>query len=511
MVKERFPTLIAEPPSTLRTCLIVLAMVCTWSLGGAYLWQHPPAAVAEAVVQVPPGTDPENLCNNPEIIKAALDKLSELKRFPNTGVKGEGGDRTSPSQLSGTLSGRKAIDGSWKLSYQAPNAEIAVNELTALVTELERHLAQPKNKQAVMDRRQLDDRLQQLKLRKSEILKTAALQNQDLTDPERELNAESMSEQGGAEPALELAATQDPAVVKERINALQRAATEARLERMRAEEELSLVGTEITAGKKLESVANQLSAGPIQDAVRQVDRQARLSIELRQVNTTLSNDSEIYGEKHPRLIELRRRFDRLLQDVGGWEHLLADSAVREHLTESLEQVLEVRREREVDLQVQLELEQSELQDQAEVVLTRSRTSGTLKKVAAEIAENHQALASLDKQLKSESVVARGPAVVVASTLIERGWPWLVVVFAGIFLGWGTAQIPRFERQPQYEIPMEVPLLTVPRVLLPSRAVETAAPAVPVASVSFSSVAATETLDLAQRRAARQARWQQTYA
>lgn len=504
MVKKGLHTLFVEPAhSAARTWAVAFAVVIVWILGGVAVWKNPMPVVAEAVLQVPPGTDPETLCNHPELRQAALQQLAELKQFPEPNVSAFSGLENPPTKLSGTISGKKSIDGTWKLAYRAPNSELAVSELTALVTQLEQHLSVPNNEKAATERQKLEDRLRQLNAKQAGILeqKRSPIRFPDQASSDFESEADLTN--AGVEE--ETSDSNESIALKERVLALQRAITEARIERLRTEEELELVEANVIAGKKLEAIANQLPAGPIQDAVRHVDRQARLSSELKQVNTTLAQDSEIYGDKHPRLIDLRRRFERLLQDVGGWEQLLAESSVRDQLMTSLEQVLELRRQRESDLQIQFELEQSELQDQTQMALSRLRTSDALKDLKAEITDTQRALSDLNNPVATNFIVIRAPAVSSSLTVFERSWPWLAVIVVGLLFGWGVSQIPRREKLPDYESSHEVPLLTVPHVLLSTRVAPDNNAAEPV------NMLAAETLDLAQRRAARQARWQQTYA
>jgi hypothetical protein len=496
-------SLLAEPPpSAARTWSFVLAVVCVWIFGGLYVWRSPLPSIAEASVQVPPGTDLETLCAHPEVVQAALDKLRGIQPKSTYDAKNTLDAENSPTALSGTLSVRKIADGSWKLTYQAVDAETAVRELRALVGELERHLAAPKNEKLALERRGLESQLAQLKLKQVEI------QSGSQADESERLDNESIIDLGandGLDRAAVTAGSGESVGLKERISTLQRAATEARVERLRTEEDLALVESGLATGKRLQAIANQMTAGPVQEAVRHVDKQARLSNDLKQINATLSKDSEIYGDNHPRLVELRRRFERMLQEVGGWENLLVEASVRDHLMVSLEQILESRRERESDLQIQIELEQSALQDRARVELARSRDASILKKLGAEIAATQRTLDESNKPPAGNFATIQVPAVNSSLTLLEHGWPWGAVLIGGLAAGWCVTRIPPRERQPEYDHSVQLPLLTVPRVLLPQFA------SVTTPSVAEVGISDDQPLDLAERRAARRSRWQQTYA
>jgi hypothetical protein len=387
------------------------------------------------------------------------------------------------------------------LTYQAVDSETAVQELNALVGELERHIAAPKNEKLALERRGLEGHLSQLKLKQAEI------QSNLPADESERLDHDSAIDLGtnDGSTAAAMTSSQEAVVIKERISALQRAVTEARVERLRTEEDVALVESGLGTQKRLQAIANQMTAGPVQEAVRHVDKQARLSNELKQINATLSKDSEIYGENHPRLVELRRRFDRMLHEVGGWENLLVEESVRDHLLVSVEQILESRREREGDLQIQIELEQSALQDRAQVESARLRDASVLKKLEAEIAATQRTLDASNKPQAGDFSRVHAPAVNSSLTMLEHGWPWGAVLIGGLAAGWFVSRISSRERQPEYDHSVQLPLLTVPRVLLP-----------PFASVATSGVAEAgnadgQPLDLAERRAARRSRWQQTYA
>lgn len=451
---------------------MLLTVVVAWAACGVYRWRVPPHVEARAVVQVPMAADLDLLCRQPGLLQAAKHKLAEIPPDARD-------EQPGSSPLFGKLAVRKIKHDashsqattqhgeteSWEITYRTAQSERALAELSALITVLEQRVLSNAEAGADIESHEISpDRVQELE---DERLK-AELQLEELADhvpPQPDAGELSNSEQSGP-PAEVLAEVQS--------------------ERLLMEEEWSLVQQELQASSELETVAAKLTPGPLKEAILQLDRRRKLSMELTTLNETEHRLGGIYGDRHPKLIEVRRKFDQVLGELGGWDEVVDQRHFSETLKSTVESLIALKHQEEADLRLQMELEQ-------EVESTTDET-----------ARQRALLTRQLESLRQELATAQGVG------LAENASS--AVVFA-------TLQAPHMTTIPWYFNLGVLFGLTTVCGLIAGKLIHKAWP-IPddeddsdLASPPMPSfVAAPEAqLDLAQRRAVRQARLQQAYA
>ena len=473
----------AGPPTRKSPVWTLGGMVLVaWVACGIYRHQVAPLTVARAVLRVPSATDLETLCQRPEIYQAAVEILEAAGDVFVVLEQGSG-----QSRLSGVLTATKLTHArpstganppsaaapvisteTWELTYRTPLRDRALDELNTLISVLEQQVrpASPvsleRGDQEVSPVEQLEDERQTLR---------------------REL------EQSATESA---SAPVDPSqwvALQERVRTLQRTLTEARNARLIVEEEWKLVEQECRLNPRLVAVASRLSPGLVQEAVLQIERQRTQSAELTRLNETEQRLENVYGDNHPKLVELRKHFEQLLSDLGGWEQVLDESHVGERLEAALGQILALRQRHEADLQTQLELEQAEFSSLNQSAEQRNRLTARLEQLDRELLETRQA---------SPAEATSGPVLGLQrpAELSAPDWHSDIALLmscataVGLSLGW---LLHRSGSGAQRHSTLELGSVPVTSVFTPS----TPEPAAQ--------------LNLAQRRALRQARLQHAYA
>ncbi len=453
-------------------CMVLIA----WVGCGIYRRQVPPLTVARAVLQVPSATDLGTLCLQTEIEQAAVEQLeAEGDIF----ISFE--QRAGKPRLSGKLTAIKVkvappkgeptpatpiSTETWELTYRTPRSERALGELSALITVLQLRVAPATVEKSPVDVR-AENHLARLETKRQEF-------QQQLEDLAVEAG-DSIS---------------DPtqlATLRDRVQALQKALTEAQVQRLQCEEEWRLVEQEVGQNPRLEATVAKLSAGPVQEAVLQIEKQRKLSTELRRLNETERRLGNVYGEKHPKLVELRLKFEQILSELGGWDHVLDDGHVAERLQASLEQLFELKRQHETDLETQLELEKQELTGLDQSTERRTALTAELAQVDQELTKAGQATTAGAAAGLTEFAVQQAPEIMAPHWSSHLALLISVATFGGLVAG---GMLHRMRSNPVYR--------------------EADEPPDPPAVSQYVPIQETP-LDLAQRRALRQARLQQAYA
>lgn len=456
---------------------MLLTVVVAWTACGVYRWQVPPRVEARAVVQVPMATDLESLCRQPELLRAARHKLTEI---PTDASEGQPGN----PPLSGKLAVRKIQNDashsraamqhgeteSWEITYRTAQSDRPLDELSALLTALEQRLLSTAEPGPDTGSQELSpDRIQELE---DERLK-AELQLEELADhvpPQPGAGELSDSEQSDLEQ------TGPPA----------QALAEVQSERQRMEEEWSLVQQQLQANPELETVAAKLAPGPLKEAILQLARRRKLSLELTGLNETEHRLEGIYGGRHPKLIEVRRKFDQVLGELGGWDEVVDPRHFPETLQSTVESVIALKHQEEADLQLQTELEQEVASTTDETARQRALLTRQLESVKQELAA-----------AKGVGSAGRGSSAAVFATLeaphmATNPWYFNLGVLFGLTTVCGLITGKLIHRAwPVSDDEDDSDLASPP---MPSF--------VPAPEAQ---------LDLAQRRAVRQARLQQAYA
>ena len=453
-------------------------LLIAWVGCGVYRHQMPPLTVVRAVLQVPSATDLSTLCLQPDIYQAAVKQLEAdgdiYITFENQSGKPQLSGKltvaklqvaSSPGGLNAPNPTPQISTESWELTYRTPRPERALGELSALIAVLEPLIALASSAQPSTDKL-ADTQL-------TEVGTTRHALQQELD------NLAPAAVAGVADP-IQLVALQD------RVQSLQRALTESQIQRLQFEEEWRLLEQELALNPRLEATAAKLSVGPVQEAVLQVDRQRKLSRELTRLNDTERRLGNIYGDKHPQLVELRQKFEQVLAELGGWENVLNEQHAPQRLQASLEQLLKLKQRHETDLQTQLDLEQQDLSARSQSTERRIALTAQIQQLDRELA--------VATQRRSADVLSGASAFAVqqAPEIVTPHWSGNLTVLMAIASAGGLimgAMLHRLRSHPIYSDQEE----TSPR-------------STPV----FAPIPVTE-LDLAQRRAMRQARLQQAYA
>lgn len=458
-------------PIWIMGCMVLVA----WVTCGVYRRQVPPLTTARAVLQVPSATDLGTFCQRPEVNQAAIEKLQADGDIYITLEQTSG-----PAKLSGTLTATKLkvappANGAgpttpistetWELTYSTPRPERALIELSTLIAVLEPQVVPP----AV---RSSHDQGPEAKL--------AAL----------EAKHKAVDEELQTLPAATTADGTDSLPLttqKNKVQALQKALTESQVQRLQAEEEWRHVEREMGLNQRLEAAAAKLSAGPVQEAVLQIERQRKLSAELTRLNETEQRLGNVYGDKHPKLLELRQKFEQTLSELGGWDHVLDEAHVTERVQSSLERLLNLKQQHETDLETQLELEQLELTSLSQDAERRVALTAQLDQLNRELGVVRQST------LAGASAGLRDFAVQQAPEIMAPHWSGSLALLmsgatlGGLIVGWMLHR--RQSNFVSYE-PTEPASIPVMATFTPTRDTQ---------------------MDLAQRRATRQARLQQAYA
>lgn len=457
-------------------CMILIA----WLAVGVYRRQVPPVVTATAIVQIPTATDLGSVCRQSELADVAIqhleaqgdvlvvleDGIGQLKLSGELTAKKIGTTRSSLAEAEVEKS--KPSRTAWELTYRTPLGDRAIPELTALITALESRFM-PANSATVSVN-------ENASVSESKSVRRHELDNQlqELTDDQavRDIDPSRL------------------AGLQERIRTLQRALTEAQNDRLKAEEEWRLVNDEYPRYPHLDAIAARLSPGPIQNAVLQVELQLKRSSELTRLNESEQRLSSLYGEKHPKLVEVRARFDQLLADLGGWDQVLNAAQVPVALQTTLSQILKLKQQHAADLETQLELEQSELTTWHDSNKLRSRLEGELTQLDRELANDRAA--GLGASASTQFQVERSPELATRPWHADLPTLMATATLAAMVCGWC---LHRFNSSAHYHV------------------VEYRTDAEPTQLSTLPPVFASPkiNLSLAQRRALRQARLQQAYA
>ena len=532
-----------SPTPILKTGLVVAVIVMTWVLGGFWVSRQSHPVTAEAVLQLPPATDLELLCSEPDLVDQVRTRFEENRSI--AGEKNSAG-LASPHSSSnwGTLTVSKSASGDWILHTDASDRQDAMAELTAWIDVLTARIAQPDQGKQADQRGRLSRQLQQLTEQLSELERSldsdakialdrdsndqvtpesnqptieefdfpneksrnkhvfASQRHGDIAPASFESKQSDQSSESEDEFTTSVNAS-DTVALSEQVKSLEREAKAARAARVQIEKEIQIVRSRFEVEAPLESISKRLTPGPIQKILRQIERQARLSGELQQLNATLVSDAEIYGEKHPRLVEHRRRFDQLLDEVGGWENLLAEKSIADTLYEQMEHALAQQVEIEEDLQLHLELEQSELRHQHERDQLQSDVIADRQHLQSRIEATRAQLAALPPSAESGLKIQTPPKISGGSLLWRAATSWGFVGLVGLLAGFLAHRTIRIERSVEYPIFGETTLLTIPQ--LPNMPSE-----VPDLFSQLNQAPSTVPT-LAERRSNRQTRWQQTYS
>lgn len=456
-------------------CMVLVA----WVVCGIYRHQVPPLTVARAVLQVPSATDLGTLCLRPEIYQSAVQRLEAEGDIFITFEQSAG-----KSQLSGKLQANKVktpppAKGSaptnpaspistetWELTYSTPRSERALGELAALVTELTPLVAPGASGTTANDDR-MDTQIAELETKRQAL----------------EQEREKLSLDANAQAA-------DPtqvAALRDRVRALQRALTDAQVLRLQSEEEWRLVEQEVGANQRLDATIAKLSAGPVQEAVLQIEKQRKLSAELTRLNETERRLGNVYGDKHPKLVELRQKFDQVLTELGGWDHVLDESHLAERVQSSLSELLKLKQQHETDLETQLELDQLELASLSQLAERRGGLTTQLEQLDQELGKLRPSASA------NATAGLTGFAVQQAPEILAPHWSsHLALLITAATLGGliSGRLLHRMWSNPVYLVDDEPTPLP--------------------ATSSYVPIQETQ-LDLAHRRAMRQARLQQAYA
>lgn len=462
-------------PFWIMACMVLIA----WVAGGVYRHQVPPLTTARAMLQVPSATDLGTLCQRADIFQAAVEQLEADGDLFITFEQQAGKPR-----LSGTLTATKVkvappANGlnpatstsqisteTWELTYRTPRSERALGELAALITVLQSRVAPATVEKSPVAMR-AENHLARLEMQHQEL-------QQQLEDLATEADA------GLANPT-------QLATLRDRVQALQKALTESQVQRLQCEEEWRLVEHEVGQNPRLEATVAKLSAGPVQEAVLQIEKQRKLSTELRRLNETERRLGNVYGEKHPKLIELRLKFEQILSELGGWDHVLDDGHVAERLQASLEQLLELKQQHETDLEMQLELEKQELSTLSQSSERRAVLTAQFEQLTLELAQARQSTSAGAAAGLAEFTILQVPEIAAPHWTGHFAVLAAIATFGGLIAG---GMLHRMWATPVYPDADE--------------------PFDPPATSNYVPIQETP-LDLAQRRALRQARLQQAYA
>lgn len=456
---------------------MLLTVIAAWAACGVYRWRVPPLVEARAVVQVPAATDLESMCEQPDLREAAERKLNE----DDTGVSLTG--QTDNAEVSGKLSARKiqhahqldsphaattaGTSETWELIYRTGQSDRALDDLSAFVAVVEDRVASVTETGLDGDRHE-----------------DSSVRIQELEDEclEAELELEALAD--GQAPSQEGGEFSSPRQMTLSTQSL----AELRSERQQMEAEWNLVQQEFLADPDLEIVATKLTPGLLREAILELDRQQKLSLELTGLNDTEQRLSRIYGDRHPKLIEVRKKFDHVLAELGGWDAVVDEQHFAERLQAVGQDLIALKQQQEDDLQLQAELEREQSGTTDEVARQRSLLTRHLAKLKQELAAAQATEADSPAQTSTEALYATVQSPQMVST------PWyfnlgalfglttICGLIAGLFIHWSW---PASEGVDDSDLDL---------------------PPIP----SFVPVPQTQ-LDLAQRRAIRQARLQQAYA
>ncbi len=461
---------------------MLLTVAMAWLACAGYRWRMPPLVEARAIVQVPSATDLGTLCRRPEVLQDAVRKLeadSEEFLLLEQPVQNP--------QLSGTVTARKIAnldlqtassntDGvdagtesqsvhvsteTWELSYRTHKSNRALAELSAIVAIVQQRMV------AAADN--------------SESSPSAA----DSASRTAQLETDCQA----AEQALQELPPANPIILAEgteRTEKLELDHTDAVLEHERDVDDWDLVEQEFQVHGQLATALEVLAAGPVKVAVQQLEHQRKLSQELTRLNATERRLEEVYGDRHPKLIEVRKKFDQLLTELGGWSEVIDQQHLGERLRSLRESSLAEKQDLVEDLALRLELEQSELADADQMAQQRTQLTTELEALQGEL--------TAARESQRTTTAGLIPAFTVTQPPRMADLPWFLN--AGVLFGLATVCGLLAGRA----IHRTWPVSDEPDDFEPE------APVVPTISI-----APLETLDLAQRRALRQARLKQVYA
>lgn len=457
------------PRSAFRTML--LAVLLAWSACGVYRWRVPPLVEVRATVQVPAATDLGTLCQRPEVRESAIQQFAKTAE----GLVHEHpvlGGRVLARKLQNSIPQIAASSGerhahaqtsveAWEISYRSHQAADARDELTAILTILQQRV------HAVHEAGGSGPDPAEVAA-KVETLEEQLLNN--------ELSLDLLNDQQGEVPDPAPLATQ-----QQRVSDLRQRLAAAEKEGDALREQGRLAEDEFAATRQLATASRILTAGPIQVAVRNLETKFQLSSELTRLNESEQRLSNVYGEKHPKLAEIHARFDQILEELGGWEEVLAEAHVGEQLHETVEAVLSEQLTRELTLSQRLDSELDvlkSLQANTQQIAERSAEQASLSKELAALRNSTAA----NENGTEVFTILKPPAFAELPWYLQSLVLYVLATFCGVAAGLWIHR-GRVARSYVAGDDSDIPLPTFT--------------ATPVAH-----------LDLAQRRAARQARLKQ---
>lgn len=454
---------------------MLLTVVVAWAACGVYRWRVPPSVDVRTVVQVPAATDLESLCQHPDVLQASAHKLGDASVETSPAEQSDSG-------LSGKLLVRKlssadrpassdtpTVPGeteAWELTYRTTESNGALETLSALVAVLQQRI-----ESAAVE---LDAGSG------SQSHSPARIQELDDECLKVELELEALTDQAPpTQDVDDLADTEHSLTPEQSLSSL-------RFERQRLDQEWSLVQQELQADTELGALASKLTPGPMQEIILQLDRQHQLSRELTRLNETEQRFSGIYGDRHPKLIDVRRQFDRVLTELGGWDEVLNEQHLIDQLQAEVESLIASKQQQQDDLQLQMELERENSTANGEATRQRSLLTRQLENLRQEMAAAQAAEPARTAEQAARFVTVQPPQEVSTPWVFNFGLLFGLTTVCGLIAGklihrgW-TASVD--EDDSDLDLPPLPSFVPAPEAQL----------------------------DLAQRRAVRQARLQQAYA
>ena len=261
-------------------------------------------------------------------------------------------------------------------------------------------------------------------------------------------------QQNVAEISLDLKENQpsasDQAITLAKLEVFSAQLAEIKSKRLKAETRYREAVSELEAGTTVNLIASQLSAGPAKDIVQSVLNHAGLAEKLKKVRATKRNLLQIYGSRHPRIIEITARerdLSEQIESTGEGVSLIEPATAytpartdpKSLLLNSLERDLRRDQEEEMDLQEQLDLEQAHLTRQAEL---KDQLQQAQLAVVASQTQLHDISAKLEQTGKRHRAMASiiTPAVISEDPVSPRlshhlFWGVLSAAFLVVLVRW----------------------------------------------------------------------------
>lgn len=463
-----------ETPRRVSGLLTVsLAVALSLSACAVYRWRVPAMVEMQATVQVPAATDLGTLCQRPEVKEAAGKQFvqrTDVIDPPGSILGGQLFARkirnaeTQAAQSSGERSNPQRSTEAWEIAYRSNQAGYITQELTALLTVL---------KQKV----QAADESIHDKLEPHEVAsKIQGLEERLLNN---ELALELLNSTQAESPDLDQVAQQ-----RELVADLQQQQAAAAVTYQELQAQADKAEDEFNTSHNLSAAADVVSASELLEAIRDLQKQARLSTELTELNQSEQRLSSVYGERHPKLIALQTRFEEALTELGGWDAVIPEEQLSEQLRTMMESIVSKQSNLEQSLSDRLESERDQLkklQRQTEQIAQRSGENETLTKELSAL----RGSASVKSPGVTSFVVLKQPAKVELPWYLQTSVLYVLAAVCGLAAGLWLYRI-RVSRRLHADIDDPLPM------------------------PAFSTMPAVH-LDLAQRRAMRQARLRQMQA